>query len=236
MGCRIARNEIVERNLPLVRYVVGRMNLGSSSPLDFDDMVAFGQIGLIDAVERFDHTRGVAFSTYAIRRIRGSIMDELRHMDWAPRSVRSKQRRIERAASELSQANGGLEPSIEEVARRAEMTVEEVEDALDDARRSYTTSLEVETSTYQAPAGTGSDHSTVLADETADPEQHGIMVEHRLRLAGGIARLGEQARTFLALYYFENLSFKEIGTLLGVTESRVCQVHTAAIKELRLTV
>lgn len=240
LGDQSARNEIVERNLPLVQYVVGRMNLtGQSASLDFDDLVAFGQIGLIDAVERFDPGIGTKFSTYAVRRIRGTIMDELRAMDWAPRSVRRKQRQVERAARELRQEHG-RHADIEELARRANMTPEEVEQALEEARLSYTTSLDG----YVDP-GASSDGSVdngamqqkdLVGEEYDDPEQHGMMLEHRTRIAAALGSIGEQARTFFALYYFEDRSLSEIGAILGVSESRVCQVHTAAMRELRVAV
>lgn len=223
-----ARSALIEQYVPLVRYVVGRMGLTLPPTLDFEDIVSFGIIGLIDAIERFEPERGLRFGTYAIQRIRGAILDELRTLDWAPRTVRARMRQLDKASSILS---GRLhrDPTLGELAEELDISVEEVDRIINDAVSTVTTSLDL-------PAYDDDARSTVgdtVACHTETPDMSLEMRENLECIAQGLGALDPNARALMALYYFEGLTFTQIGDLLGVTESRVCQIHAESMRELR---
>ena len=217
---------------PLVKYVAGRMSSGLPAHVEETDLISYGLGGLVSAIERFDTSRQIKFETYAITRIRGAIIDELRTLDWVPRSVRARARDIERANMKL-EARLQRAPSDEEMASELAISVEDFQDAL----------LQISTSTivaldelWNVSDSTGDQVSLLdtLPDRRApDPQVVVDQSELRERIASAIAALPEREKLVVALYYYENLTLREIGEVLGVTESRVSQLHTKAVLRLR---
>ncbi len=228
---KAVRDRLILTYAPLVKYVAGR--LGSSLPAHVDegDLVSYGLLGLIGAIERYDPDRDIKFETYAIARIRGAIIDELRALDWVPRSVRSRARQIERAIGEL-EAKLGRAPTDEEIAAKVGVTVDELDSSLTDISRSSIAALDE----LWSVSGDGDQVSLLdtLEDDTiAQPAEVLDETETREALADAIARLPEREKLVVTLYYYEELTLREIGEVLGVTESRVSQLHTKAILRLQ---
>jgi RNA polymerase sigma factor for flagellar operon FliA len=216
------RDALVLSHVPLLRHVVGRMSIPSS--LDRDDLLGYGMIGLLAAAESWDESRGLKFSTYAFPRIRGAILDELRRADLLPRGRREMLREIERATAALEQELGAP-PTIEQIAERANVDVEEIEAALADGRAVVESSLDQESA-----AGPLAD---LLSDpQSEDPVGTAAWHETKAQLASTIQALPEPERTVILLYYGEELLLRDIGAVLGVTESRVSQIHSKAIYRL----
>ncbi len=216
------RDELVLEHVPLLRHIVGRMSFDLPSSIDRDDLFGFGMLGLIAAADSWDASRGFAFSTYAYSRMRGAILDELRRMDFLPRGRREKVRELERVVSARRQASGAP-PSPEEIAADMGIGVVEVDEILLAARSAGETSLD----------GAGEELSALLDDPRAsDPVGSAEWSELREALAEAIAELPEQDRTVITLYYAEELLLREIAGMLGVTESRVSQIHTRALYRL----
>ena len=225
------RDRLILTYAPLVKYVAGR--LGSSLPAHVDegDLVSYGLLGLIGAIERYDPDRDIKFETYAIARIRGAIIDELRALDWVPRSVRSRARQIERAIGEL-EAKLGRAPTDEEIAAKVGVTVDELDNSLTDISRSSIAALDE----LWSVSGDGDQVSlldTLEDDSISQPAEVLDETETREALADAIARLPEREKLVVTLYYYEELTLREIGEVLGVTESRVSQLHTKAILRLK---
>jgi RNA polymerase sigma factor for flagellar operon FliA len=199
--------------------------------VDEGDLVSYGLLGLIGAIERYEPDRDVKFETYAIARIKGAIIDELRAMDWVPRSVRSRAREIERAIAQL-EAKLGRAPTDEEIADKVGITVEELEDSLTDIARSSIAALD-ELWTVSDGGDQVALIDTVEDAEAPDPQSSLSQTEQREAIADAIARLPEREKLVVTLYYYEELTLREIGEVLGVTESRVSQLHTKAILRLK---
>ena len=230
-GDKAVRDRLILTYAPLVKYVAGR--LGSSLPAHVDegDLVSYGLLGLIGAIERYDPDRDIKFETYAIARIRGAIIDELRALDWVPRSVRSRARQIERAIGEL-EAKLGRAPTDEEIAAKVGVTVDELDNSLTDISRSSIAALDE----LWSVSGDGDQVSlldTLEDDNVSQPAEVLDETETREALADAIARLPEREKLVVTLYYYEELTLREIGEVLGVTESRVSQLHTKAILRLK---
>jgi RNA polymerase sigma factor for flagellar operon FliA len=228
---KTVRDRLILTYAPLVKYVAGR--LGSSLPAHVDegDLVSYGLLGLIGAIERYDPDRDIKFETYAIARIRGAIIDELRALDWVPRSVRSRARQIERAIGEL-EAKLGRAPTDEEIAAKVGVTVDELDNSLTDISRSSIAALDE----LWSVSGDGDQVSlldTLEDDNISQPAEVLDETETREALADAIARLPEREKLVVTLYYYEELTLREIGEVLGVTESRVSQLHTKAILRLK---
>jgi RNA polymerase sigma factor for flagellar operon FliA len=227
-----ARDRLVVAYSPLVKYVAGRMGAGLPAHVDEADLISYGLGGLIAAIERFDLSRDIRFETYAITRIKGAILDELRALDWVPRSVRARARQIERANVKLE---GKLQrvPTEEELAAELEMTVEEFRAALLQIANSSISALDE----LWSPSDSSGDAMSLLdtlGDAGApDPEKVVEQNELRDRIAEALDRLPEREKLVIALYYYENLTLREIGEVLRVTESRVSQLHTKAVLGLR---
>jgi RNA polymerase sigma factor for flagellar operon FliA len=189
-------------------------------------------LGLIAAIERYDPDRDVKFETYAIARIKGSILDELRAMDWVPRSVRSRAREIERAIADL-ESKLGRAPSDEEIATKVGISQEELDDSLTDISRSSIAALDE----LWTVSGSGGDQialiDTIEDESVPDPQSAMSATEMKEAIADAIARLPEREKLVVTLYYYEDLTLREIGEVLGVTESRVSQLHTKAILRLK---
>src|SRR6185437_1431691 len=225
------RDRLILTYAPLVKYVAGRLGSGLPAHVDEGDLVSYGLLGLIGAIERYDPTRDIKFETYAIARIKGAIIDELRALDWVPRSVRSRAREIERAIAEL-EAKTGLAPTDEQIAEKIGISVDELEESLTDIGRSSIAALDE----LWSVSGEGDQISLMdtIEDETGPrPETALDQTEMREALADAIARLPEREKLVVTLYYYEELTLREIGEVLGVTESRVSQLHTKAILRLK---
>jgi RNA polymerase sigma factor FliA len=225
------RDRLIITYAPLVKYVAGRLGSGLPAHVEEADLVSYGLLGLMSAIDRYDPDRDIKFETYAIARIRGSIIDELRTLDWVPRSVRSRARNIERAIREL-EAKLARAPTDAEIAARLGISTDELEDSLIDISRSSIAALDELWST----AGEGDQVSLLemLEDpESVKPAEALDETEVREALAEAISRLPEREKLVVTLYYYEELTLREIGEVLGVTESRVSQLHTKAILRLR---
>ncbi len=227
-----AREHLILNYSPLVKYVAGRISANLPQSVEGGDLISYGIFGLIDAIEKFDLERGIKFETYAIARIKGAILDELRALDWVPRSVRAKAREIERAYITLE---GRLrrEPSDAELAKELDISEKDLHNIF--TKLSYTTVISCE---ELWPSGTDREDSSSLLNTVADdaapnPVELFESVEMKDILAEAIERLPDREKTVIALYYYEGLTLKEIGEILGVTESRVSQLHTKAVLRLR---
>jgi RNA polymerase sigma factor FliA len=231
-GDERARERLVVAYSPLVKYVAGRMSSGLPAHVEEADLISYGLTGLISAIERFDLSREIKFETYAITRIRGSIIDELRTLDWVPRSVRSRARDIERANQKL-ESRLQRAPTDEEVASELEISVSDFHEALLQISHSTIVALDE----LWSAGDSGGDQVSLLdtlPDRGApDPQALVDQSELRDRIADAIAALPEREKLVIALYYYENLTLREIGEVLGVTESRVSQLHTKAVLRLR---
>jgi RNA polymerase sigma factor for flagellar operon FliA len=227
------RERLILHYAPLVKYVAGRVAVGLPPNIEQADLVSYGIIGLIDAIERFDVERAIKFETYAITRIRGAIIDELRAIDWVPRSVRAKARGVEKAYAAL-EARLHRTPSEPEVA-------EEMSISLPELRSIFSQVSHVSVVALDELCSIGADHGDrvplvdTLEDERAeDPVAAFEDEETKSRLAAAISQLPERDKVVVTLYYYEGLTLAEIGRVLGVTESRICQLHTKAVTQLRV--
>jgi RNA polymerase sigma factor for flagellar operon FliA len=231
-GDRHARERLVVAYSPLVKYVSGRMASGLPAHVDEADLISYGLVGLINAIERFDLEREIKFETYAITRIKGATIDELRSLDWVPRSVRARAREIEKTNAKLEHRLQRA-PTDEEMAAEMDITVEEFQEALLQISNSTVAALD-ELWTVSDSSGDQVSLLDTLTDENApDPAAMIDQTDLKERVADAIARLPEREKLVIALYYYENLTLREIGEVLGVTESRVSQLHTKAVLRLR---
>lgn len=217
---------------PLVKYVAGRMGSNLPAHVEEADLISYGLGGLISAIERFDTSRDVKFETYAITRIRGAIIDELRALDWAPRSVRARAREFERVNIKL-EAKLHRAPSDEEMAAELGVTVPEFHEQLLQISHSTIVALDELWSSTDAGGDQVSLLDTLPDRGAPDPQSVVDESELRDRIADAIAALPEREKLVVALYYYENLTLREIGEVLGVTESRISQLHTKAVLRLR---
>ena len=222
------KRALVLQYMDLVRYVVSKFSLqqqGRGHGLEYNDVVHFGVLGLLSAIDRFSPVQGVKFETYAIPRIRGAILDEMRKLDWVPRAVRETTRKVGRAAHEVMQEKG-REPLDEEIAGKLSMSVEEFRTMVGGG------------STVVREADIAADHpGSVPMDQVASgapsPLERLGEEETRAALREAVERLSERDRTVIALYYYEGLKFTEIARILNLTEGRVSQIHSAVLQQLR---
>ena len=228
---KAVRDRLILTYAPLVKYVAGRIGSGLPAHVDDEDLISYGLLGLIGAIERYDPGRDVKFETYAIGRIRGAIIDELRSMDWVPRSVRSRAREIERAIATL-EAKLGRAPTDEEIARQLGVSGEELDESLSEISRSTIGALD-ELWTVSSGGDQVALIDTIEDRDAQAPESTFAQTEVREALADAIARLPEREKLVVTLYYYEELTLREIGEVLGVTESRVSQLHTKAVLRLK---
>jgi RNA polymerase sigma factor for flagellar operon FliA len=231
-GHQSARDALILHYAPLVHFVAGRVGVGLPSHVDRADLVSYGIFGLIDAVERFDVRRGCRFETYAIARIKGNILDELRALDWVPRSVRAKARAVQAALARL-EAQLHRPPSDAELADALDMTDQQLQRALSQISLMSVVTFDA----IVSGAGTDDPPLTVgdvLVDADEGPMAVVELAEIRRMLAEAIERLTERERIVVGLYYHDGLTLAEIGEVLGVTESRACQIHGKAMARLRV--
>jgi len=232
-GDEKARERLVVAYSPLVKFIAGRMAAGLPSHVEESDLISYGLLGLIGAIERFEPERDIKFETFAVARVKGAIIDELRSLDWVPRSVRARAREVEKAHAAL-EGKLGRAPTDEEMAEKLELSVDEFRDALLQIANSSVLALD-DLWTFADPEG-GSQVSvldTIQDPDAVDPHDEAQTSEVKDRLADAIESLPERERLVVALYYYENLTLREIGEVLGVTESRVSQLHTKAVIGLR---
>lgn len=225
------RQKLLHHYLPLVRNVASRMAMGFPRSVELSDLVNTGVVGLIEAFGNFDASRGVKFETYAVPRIRGAILDELRALDWVPRSTRAKSREIDRAYSELEKRLG-RRPQRREIARHLHVSLSELNKALDDV--SGTSILSLDEIIYREDDNRQVPRIETIVDHTVSSVL-GDLEQGELRsfLVVAIDRLTEQEKLVIGLYYFEELTLKEIGEVMHISESRVSQIHTRAVSKLR---
>jgi RNA polymerase sigma factor for flagellar operon FliA len=226
-----ARDRLILTYAPLVKYVAGRMSAALPSHVEETDLISYGLLGLISAVERFDPKRKVKFETYAVARIKGSIIDELRSLDWVPRSVRARAREIERKAAELEHRLQRA-PTDDEMAEALDMDLDAFHAALGQIASSSIVALD-EMWSVTAGGEPLSLIDTIGDQRVSDPAALLDVTELRENLADAIARLPEREKIVVSLYYYDGLTLREIGEVLGVTESRVSQLHTKAILRLK---
>lgn len=224
----LERQRILTENLPEVRYLARRIHDRLPAHVPFDDLVHAGILGLIDAVDKFDPAKNVQLKSYARFRIRGAILDSLRQMDWSPRNLRRQARQVEEATRDLA-AELGHAPSEIEIAERLDMKLEEFQHLLGDLR-----GLDLGSIHSQSDDGVPEeDIAAVATRPEEDPFQSTFRSELRTLLAEAIEGLDGKERQVLALYYLEELTMKEVATILDVGESRISQIHTAALIRLR---
>lgn len=225
------RDKFIRQYMPLVKYVAGKVSTGMPDSVEFDDLVGFGQFGLLDAINKYDPDKNVKFKTYAVTRIRGAIFDELRELDWVPRSVRQKSREIEDAIVNL-EARLGRTASDAEIAESMGMSESEYQSAV--MKISGTSVLSLNDVWY---SGDDSDHmsigDSIEAPNSLNPDVIVEREEVRHVIIEAINELPENEKMVIVLYYHEDLTFKEIGQVLNVSESRISQLHSKANLRLR---
>jgi RNA polymerase sigma factor FliA len=227
-GDREAREHLIIYYSPLVRHVAARMAAELPSSVDVSDLVSYGVLGLMDAIGRFDLERDIRFETYAMGRVRGAILDELRAMDWVPRSVRAKAREADRALAKLEH-DLHRSPTESELAAEMGMTIHHLQELF--RQTSVACVLRLDNELFGRGEGISRD---LLADDgSTAPGAELESREMRMILSGAIDRLGERERTVVRMYYFEGLNLAAIAARLHVTESRICQIHGKAVIELR---
>ncbi len=228
-GAAFTREEVIHRFFYLVKYAAGRISVNLPSSVDINDLISDGVFGLIDAIEKYDGARAVKFETYAMTRINGAIFDALRTLDWVPRTVRQQAREVERAHDRL-EVELGRAPNDEELARRLDLSVRELDRLMQRVRGTSVVSLE-------EPLPNSGDRELYVRDTIEDAESD-VTTEverHELRreLVRAVEALSPHERTVIRRYYFEGRTLREIKSALGVSESRVSQIHAQAVVHLR---
>ncbi len=222
-GSPEAREKLIVACLPYVKSCAHQLSIYANTAQDVDDLVSAGIIGLMDALERYDPAKGASFKNYAKYRVRGSILDEIRSMDWVPYSTREKARKIEKAMHELQQ-NTSEEPDEEDIAKATGMSLEKYREALSEVSR-MTLSMLRDT-LYDGDSSNISEHGP------RTPEEELMLAEKETIMANAIEGLPENERLVVTLYYYEEMTMKEIGQSLDISESRVCQIHSSAVLRL----
>lgn len=221
------RDELIMRYLPLIKYVVGRMAVTPPQGLDYEDILSFGVFGLMDAVEKFDPTKGYVFQTYAIPRIRGAILDELRKCDWFSRTGREKVQKFNRATEKILLEKGEMDDTL--IMKEMGVSEDEYYEIQDLASRGYITSLDDSTPLDDGEVPV----EATLADDRETASDRLDNESEKQQLAEALAELPERERQMLSLYYYDGLTLKEIGAVMGVSESRVSQIHGKGLSMLR---
>ena len=225
------REEVIKRYSPMIKYVANRIAMRLPPHIEVDDLISVGVLGLMDAISKYDSTRGAKFKTYAEFRVRGAILDELRSLDWVPRSIRQKASQVDKVVQEL-QAKLSRSPEDEEVAKEMGLNLDQFHDTLNETKSMPVFSLE----DLGLAKDSGEQQSLLdcLAGKAdADPQTQIRLVELKEIIAKAIDGLPEKERLMVSLYYYEELTMKEIGAVLEITESRVSQIHSKAVYRLR---
>lgn len=221
------REKLIIEYAPLVKLVAGRLSMYLGYNVEYDDLVGYGIFGLIDAIDKFDYGKNIKFETYASLRIRGSILDQIRKMDWIPRSLRQKQKKIDAAMSKI-EAEKGRVATEEELAQELEISVEEYNNWQGQAKVANVVSLE-----EFAEAGSEIKMDATKNSHFEQPETAVEKEELKIKLAQSLEDLTEKEKNVIILYYYEELNLKEISRVLEVSESRVSQLHTKALSKMR---
>jgi RNA polymerase sigma factor FliA len=225
-----AREQLILHHMRIVRYIAGRMAIHVPSSIEMHDLIGWGVMGLLDAVEKYDHQQEIKFTTYATIRVRGAVIDQIRSLDWAPRSLRTMARKVGQARDKLRQTQG-VEPDAEAIAEELGTTPEHVDETMAQLQTAQILSLD----NYLPSEEEGETRKVdVTSGNTIPGPMQAAMTKERQQLVvQGILQLPDQQQKVLNLYYYEELTLKEIGLVLNVSESRICQVHSAAMKNLR---
>lgn len=225
------REEIVKKYLYLVKYVAGRVAIGLPPNVEFNDLVSYGILGLFDAITKYDVSQGNKFETYAVSRIRGSIMDELRKLDWAPRLLRKRAREIDKKLKELEEKTGRM-ATDSELAKALNMTTDELNGIYSDLNSTTFLSLD---EVWQNDDGNKPISRLQTIEDSLVTNQFSYVHQNEIKdiMASALEELPEKEKLVVVLYYYENLTLREIGEILDVSESRVCQIHTKVITRLR---
>ncbi len=228
-GQELNREEIVHKYLHLVKYVAGRVSVNLPPNVELNDLINDGILGLIDAIEKYDDSRGVKFETYAITRINGAILDALRALDWVPRAIRQRARELDRTIQDI-ESSLGRPATNEEIADRMSVSVKELDSLMQKIRGTALLSLE-----DHLPNEKGYEVSLIETLRDGDGSVADAVESHEVTNTLGMAvdQLSVQERTVISLYYFEGLTLKEIKLVLNVSESRVSQIHAQAVIHLR---
>lgn len=223
------REELILRYVPLVHFVLGRLGISRSVSTDYEDLASQGLLGLIEAADRFDPAFGTQFSTYATLRIRGKILDHLRDQDWLSRTARRRSQTVQQAINTLWM-DQGRSPSEQEIADFLHVDLENVQQALSDSTRVI---VSLDSFLESGDDGDSSLHETLGDDNQPDPADQLDESDLKQQLIDALQELPERDRLVLSLYYYEELTLSEIGEVIGVSESRVCQLHSRAVMNLR---
>lgn len=226
----LAEENLVKESLPIVKTVVGRLAMTLPAHVEMDDLYSAGLVGLLNAVRNFDPKGGSSFETYARVRIRGAILDELRRLDWVPRSVHSKARRVQAVIQELEQAKGEM-PTNDEIAAAMKMTLGEYEQLIEEIKPATFVCLDSVQNNEQN--GEASRYESIPDEAQQDPVEAASRRELAAVIADRLEQLPEIQRKVLALYYFEDMRLREIALVFNVTESRICQIHAQAILAIK---
>ena len=225
------RDELILKYAPLIKYIAHRLAMRLPPHISTEVLISAGVIGLMDALNKYDPKKNVQFKTYAEFRIRGAMLDELRSLDWVPRSIRQKAAQLEKTYLTLERKRGGPVDD-EEVAKELGLTLEEYYDLITEVKG--ISLLDLEGLRYQIPQFVDDNFLTLLIDEKENDPFHLLSLEELKKiLARAIDELSPKEKTVISLYYYEEMTLKEIGAVLGFTESRICQIHTKAIIKLR---
>jgi RNA polymerase sigma factor for flagellar operon FliA len=225
------REAVIKEYAPMVKYVANRIAMRLPPHVEVDDLISVGVLGLIDAIDKYDSTRGAKFKTYAEFRVRGAILDELRSMDWVPRSVRQKASSMDGLVQKL-QNKLGRRPEDEEIAEEMGVSLDELFTTLNETKSMPILSLE-DLGIAKESGEQQSLLDCLAGQNDVDPQMHLRLVELKEIISKAIDTLPEKERLMISLYYYEELTMKEIGEVLGVTESRVSQIHSKAVFRLR---
>ena len=225
------REEVIIQYSPMIKYVANRIAMRLPPHIEVDDLISVGVLGLMDAITKYDSSRGAKFKTYAEFRVRGAILDELRSMDWVPRSIRQKASQVDKVVQGL-QAKLRRTPEDEEVAQEMGLSLDQFHETLNETKSIPIFSLE-----DLGIAKESGDQQSLLdclaGKADADPQTQVRLVELKEIIAKAIDALPEKERLMVSLYYYEELTMKEIGAVLDITESRVSQIHSKAVYRLR---
>jgi len=221
------KEKLIIHYAPIVKYVAGRLLVHVGQHVEYDDLVGYGIFGLIDAIDKFDNAKNVKFETYAPFRIRGAIIDHIRRMDWVPRTLRQKNKQMEQVCNQLEDELG-RQPTEEEISEKLGVPLEETQDLM--KKSSVLTLVSLDDFMEQ---NYESSFTSLVASRVDSPEEQTERQERKEMLADAISKLSEKEKLVVTLYYFEDLTLKEISSIMKVSESRVSQIHTKAITRLQ---
>ena len=225
------REEVIIRYSPMIKYVANRIAMRLPPHIEVDDLISVGVLGLMDAISKYDSSRGAKFKTYAEFRVRGAILDELRSLDWVPRSIRQKASAVEKVVRSLEAKLRRL-PEDEEVAKEMDLTLDQFYRTIDETKSVPVFSLE-DLGIAKESGEQQSLLDCIAGKADADPQTQIRLIELKEIIAKAIDTLPEKERLMVSLYYYEELTMKEIGAVLDITESRVSQIHSKAVLHLR---